>query len=109
MDPSGSWTPGLARGGVRDRTQSADYDLRTNASDGPIFQEGVVLRVGGDRMGRVFGKDLVDVGRVWGVTEATTLGAGETEWETRRKQCLPALVVRCVEYRESSPIRFRNT
>lgn len=100
MEPSGSRASGLARGGSRDRTQSADYDPRSGASDGPVFQEGVILRAGGERVGRVFGRDLVDVGRTWGVVEATLSEEKESDWQKRRKQCLPALVVRTVDYCE---------
>ncbi len=104
MEPSGSWSSGLARGASRDRSQSANYDLRSGASDGPIFQDGVVLRAGGDRTGHVFGRDLVEVGRTWGVVEATNPDDGGSEWDRRRKQCLPALVVRSVDYRECTSI-----
>lgn len=101
LEPSESWASGLARGGSRDHTQSENDDLEPNARDGPIFQEGVMLRAGGNSVGRVFGRDLVEAGRTWSVVEATVREQGASEWEQRRRRCLPALVIRAVEYRKS--------
>ena len=102
MEPNSSWSSGYPVGISRDRSQSANFDLRTNASEGPTFQDGVILRKGGERTGRVFGRDLVEAGRTWGVSEMTDLGDDVSEWDRRRKQCLPAVVIRAVEYCKSS-------
>lgn len=96
MEPSGSWNTGLGRRGSWDRTQSDNHDARS--SDGPIFVEGVVKRAGSVRSGKVFGRDLVECGRAWGVVNAVAELEGESEWDRRRKQCLPAVVIRAVDY-----------
>jgi len=101
LEPTGTWNAGLPRGGSRDRVQSADFSMRPSASDGPIFQEDVILRAGGDRTGRVFGRDLNEAGRTWGVADTSMLEEGENDWDRGRRQCLPALVVRAVAYCES--------
>ncbi|ORY24058.1 hypothetical protein BCR39DRAFT_547829 [Naematelia encephala] len=99
MEPSGSWTSGLAgRRGSRDRTQSDKTDA--GAGDGPIFVDGVFQRRGGDRGGRVFGRDLVEAGRAWGTADSALSLEDESEWQRRRKQSLPAVVVRTVDYLE---------
>lgn len=106
MDPSGSWSSGLNRG-TRDRAQGADMEFPLN--DGPIFVEGVVLRPPGQRSGRVFGRDLRETGRAWGVYGAGSEEAGLDEYEQRRRACLPAVVIRVVEYCEYAICRFRTS
>lgn len=100
LEPSGSWASGLGRRGSRDRTQSVDIDGRP-AGDGPVFEEGVIKRPAGTRTGRVFGRELVEVGRAWGISRDIEADLGDSEYQKRRRACLPALVVRAVEYRES--------
>lgn len=62
-----------------------------------MFDLGVIKRSAGGRTGRVFGRDLVEVGKSWGVADSSD---SESEYEKRRRSCLPAIVVRTVEYRE---------
>ena len=69
--------------------------------DGPFFDEGVVRRPGGPTSGRVFGKDLISAGKLWGIEDAEVEVDGETEWDRRRKACLPAVVIRTLEHRET--------
>ena len=99
LEPSSSWSSGLARGGSRDRTQPAETSV-SGIVDGPQFEEGVIKRAGGLRSGRVFGRDLDEAGRAWGVSDLAALAEEKSEFEKRRRACLPALVVRVVEYRE---------
>ena len=101
MEPSPSWSSGLNRRGSRDRTRSADVDLaRSSGGDGPIFEDGVILRAGTSRIGRVFGRDLREAGRAWGVDGAASAVEGVSEYERRRRACLPAIVIRTSAYRE---------
>lgn len=97
FEQSGSWSSGLGSRTGRDRTQSADVALRPSSSDGPVFDLGVIKRSAGGRTGRVFGRDLVEVGKSWGIADSSE---AESEYEKRRRSCLPAIVVRTVEYRE---------
>ena len=106
MEPSSSWSSGLVRKGSRDRFRDSEVDLTFPASDGPVFQEGVIRRAGGDRKGRVFGQEIAEAGRAWAVADVVDLT--ESEWEMRRRGCLPALVVRAVEYREFGASRFER-
>jgi hypothetical protein len=101
MEPSPSWSSGLNRRGSRERTRSADVDLaRSSGGDGPIFEDGVILRPGTSRIGRVFGRDLKEAGRAWGVDGAASEVEGVSEYERRRRACLPAIVIRTLAYRE---------
>jgi hypothetical protein len=98
-EPGSSWGNGVSRKSSRDHSLSAAMQER---GDGPFFAEGVVLRPGGEKTGRVFGRDITEAGRAWGVVGAGSTIDGESEWERRRRACLPALVVRAVAYRECS-------
>ena len=110
MEPSPSWSSGLNRRGSRDRTQSADVDLsRSSAGDGPIFEDGVVLRSGTSKHGRLFGRDLKEAGRAWGVEGAGSDEEGVSEYEKRRRACLPAIVIRTIAYRESQQVESTLT
>ncbi|KAK8861610.1 hypothetical protein IAR55_002433 [Kwoniella newhampshirensis] len=95
FEPSGSWSTGLAGRGGRDRTQSDHVDIR---NDGPAIDAEAVKRPAEGGIGKVFGRDLVDAGREWGVVDAGFEIAGQSQWEMRRRKCLPAVVVRAVEY-----------
>ena len=97
MEPSPSWASGLSR---RGSVAPSDNELPFGA-DGPVFQEGVVQRPAGGRSGRVFGRPLQQAGRAWGVVDAGSAKEGMSQHEVRRRACLPALVVRSVEYCES--------
>ena len=77
-------------------------------NDGPIFLEGVVLRSPGQRSGRVFGRELRETGRAWGVYGAGSVEEGLEEYEKRRRACLPAVVIRAVEYREFDESIFKH-
>lgn len=100
LEPSGSWSSGLNRRGSRDRTQSELNELR-HSSDGPIFIDGCIKRQPGSRGGRVFGRELRDVAKAWGIEGANEKMEGLSEFEQRRRASLPAIVIRTVEYRES--------
>lgn len=64
------------------------------------WEEGIVKRRArvGYPKGHVFGRPIDTVGRTWGVYDAAEERLGESEYEQRRRRCLPAVVVRCVEY-----------
>ncbi|WVR03785.1 hypothetical protein IAU60_000780 [Kwoniella sp. DSM 27419] len=98
FEPSSSWSAGLA-GKSRDRHQSGNYDSGPGStagpSDGPAFEEGSMRRKATGSGGKVFGRDVGDSGKEWGVTE---LDGEYTEYERRRRRCLPAVVIRSVEY-----------
>lgn len=70
-------------------------------SEGPEFEDAIVMRLAGPHDQRVFGRDLVEAGQECHVMDAN---AGDAV-ERRRRHCLPAIVVRCVEYREFGPLR----
>nr|XP_031862892.1 uncharacterized protein CI109_001366 [Kwoniella shandongensis]KAA5529964.1 hypothetical protein CI109_001366 [Kwoniella shandongensis] len=97
FEASGSWSSGLASRGGRDRTQTqSDHtDLR---NDGPVIDPEAVRRPAEGRSGKVFGRDIVDAGKEWGVVDAGFEIEGQSQWEMRRRKCLPAVVVRSVEY-----------
>lgn len=124
LEASGSWGSGLGRSTKeRERRQSglglglssgsgsgvgssaagefgaAAGGRKPLEGPGPVFVEGVIRRKGDGRTGRVFGRELVDVGKAWGVVDVDVEG---DEMETRRRACLPALVVRAVDYRKLS-------
>jgi hypothetical protein len=102
MDPSPSWSTGLNRRGSQDKAQDGEMGFSIN--DGPVFVEGVVLRPPGQRSGRVFGRELRETGRAWGVHGAGSETDGLTDFEVKRRACLPAVVIRAVEYRESAAL-----
>jgi hypothetical protein len=68
--------------------------------DGPILESGTVKRQPGYRSSLVFGKDINIVGKEWGVVHEE----GLEEREQQRRAVLPAVVVRCVDYRESKEV-----
>jgi hypothetical protein len=104
LEQSSSWTGGIGRRGSRDRTQSSNADMRSvSVTDGPLFTQQSMLRPSSDRPGKVFGKDLVDVGTAYGVSNQRDV-EGMDEWDRRRRQSLPAVVVRTVDYCESNLI-----
>ncbi|WVQ79150.1 hypothetical protein IAT38_001246 [Cryptococcus sp. DSM 104549] len=67
-------------------------------SSGPVFEEEAVKRPAGRIDGKVFGREVVEVGKEWGVVDAGVEVKGQSEWETRRRKCLPAVVIRSVDY-----------
>jgi hypothetical protein len=79
----------------RERHQTAQASLSTLA-EGPDFVQAKTLRQGKGRPGTVFGRPLVEAGQESHVQDDM---AGD-EMERRRRRCLPAIVVRCVEYRK---------
>ncbi|ODN97492.1 hypothetical protein L198_04059 [Cryptococcus wingfieldii CBS 7118] len=82
-------------GGKRDRLPSDNQEI-----SGPIFDQEIVKRPPEGNEGKVFGREIVDAGREWGVVDAGFEVDGQSEWESRRRKCLPAVVVRCVDYLE---------
>ena len=79
----------------RERHQTAQAMLST-LPEAPGFDEKHFLRHGKGRPGTVFGRPLVEAGEDAHVQDDN---AGD-EMERRRRRCLPAIVVRCVEYRK---------
>ncbi|WVQ93451.1 hypothetical protein IAU59_000525 [Kwoniella sp. CBS 9459] len=104
FESSPSWSSGLASRGARDRTQSDQSDFETGGyvqgNDGPMFDGHNVKRAGVGGTGRVFGRDIVEAVKEWSVADAGADAEGRNQWETRRRKCLPAVVVRSVEYLE---------
>ncbi|TXT07213.1 hypothetical protein VHUM_03383 [Vanrija humicola] len=67
-------------------------------SDSFQWAEGVVKRPArAGYAGRLFGRELQEAGRAWTVVDAHAERPGDTEYEIRRRQCLPAIVVRAIE------------
>ncbi|RSH94722.1 hypothetical protein EHS25_004527 [Saitozyma podzolica] len=91
---------GMSQKSSRDRAGMPPPQSSPDRGDGPFFDEGVILRKGGDRVGKVFGREVSEAGRAWGVVDAGTTKEGEANHERRRRACLPAVVVRAVEYLE---------
>ncbi|WVF65812.1 hypothetical protein IAT40_000549 [Kwoniella sp. CBS 6097] len=104
FESSPSWSSGLANRAARDRSQSDQYEFGAGGyaqgNDGPVFDETSVKRAGVGEVGRVFGRDIVEAGKEWSVIDAGADVEGRSQWETRRRKCLPAVVVRSVEYLE---------
>lgn len=100
-DINNSWGSTLSRGGSSKTDGRSSVDNAEGGSDGPIFEEGVCKRRSQGRTGRLFGRDLVEAGQTWPVYDASELGEDVDEWQKRRKRCLPALVVRAVDYCKS--------
>ncbi|OCF43349.1 hypothetical protein I317_02787 [Kwoniella heveanensis CBS 569] len=104
FETSPSWSSGLSSRGTRDRTQSDHREFGAGGYaqglEGPVFDETNVKRVAVGGVGRVFGRDIVEAGKEWGIADAGVDTEGKPQWEARRRKCLPAVVVRCVEYLE---------
>lgn len=98
-EASGSRPSTIARKGSNSDRSFASVET-AERSDGPFFGHGVVLRPGKALPGQVFGRDITEAGRAWGVVEAGTIMEGQSEWEARRRACLPAVMIRSVDYRE---------
>nr|XP_019050418.1 hypothetical protein I302_00850 [Kwoniella bestiolae CBS 10118]OCF29348.1 hypothetical protein I302_00850 [Kwoniella bestiolae CBS 10118] len=100
FEPSNSWGSGLNRGGSRDRSRSDNYEFgHGNAppADGPTFEVDTIKRMGDGIVGKVFGRDVVEVGKEWCVVDEMDEG-GMDDYERRKRRCLPAVVIRSVEY-----------
>ncbi|GMK55318.1 hypothetical protein CspeluHIS016_0203740 [Cutaneotrichosporon spelunceum] len=80
-------------------TRKLSHETSIIPQEGLVFSDSVVRRK--PRLGfrgRVFGRDLGQAGRAWGVFDASESREGEDEYHRRRRQCLPAVAIRCVEY-----------
>ncbi|WWC68596.1 uncharacterized protein I206_102526 [Kwoniella pini CBS 10737] len=101
FEPSSSWGSGLSnQRSSRDRSRSDNYEFGHGgppSSDGPFFEQDSVRRSAEGLGGKVFGRDVVGAGKDWGIVE-DDIGADLGEYDRRRKACLPAVVVRSVEY-----------
>lgn len=89
----------------RERYHTTGGAALATTPEGPDFVDAVLMRIGKEQPGTVFGRELVDAGRDTHVMDAN---AGDA-MERRRRHCLPAIVVRCVEYSESLGTRSQNS
>ncbi|RXK35885.1 hypothetical protein M231_06849 [Tremella mesenterica] len=96
VETGSSWSSGLGKKG-KEKIPLVEEEPR---GDGPHFEVGVVKRAGKGREGLVFGRDLIETGRTFGVVDAMSTEEGGSELDRRRRQCLPAIVVRAVDYLE---------
>ena len=71
-------------------------------SEGPEFEDAIVMRLAIPGRRPIFGQSLVESGQATHVMDAD---AGDA-MERQRRLCLPAVVVRCVEYRESLTVQI---
>lgn len=93
-----SGSPGLTRKLSRD----TDFMPSSLPTDTSMFGNGVVKRRACEgKQGMCFGRDLGLAGRTCGVYDAADERIGESDYQRRRRQCLPAVAIRCVEYRKS--------
>ncbi|KAK6907389.1 hypothetical protein I203_101383 [Kwoniella mangroviensis CBS 8507] len=101
FEPSSSWGSGLNRGS-RDRSRSDNYEFghghEAPTPDGPTFESDTIKRSGDGTVGKVFGRDVVDSGKEWGIFDDTIDQSDLDDYEKRRRKCLPAVVIRSVEY-----------
>ncbi|BEI84991.1 hypothetical protein CcaverHIS002_0503920 [Cutaneotrichosporon cavernicola] len=80
-------------------TRKLSHEMSIIPQEGLVFSDEVVRRKARAGLrGRVFGRDLGQAGRAWGVFDANESREGEDEYHRRRRQCLPAVAIRCVEY-----------
>lgn len=93
MEPPEPVSPGLL-------TRKLSHDATIfPLQEGLVFSEAAIKRKArADLRGRVFGRDLGKVGRAWGVFDANEDRPEEDEYHRRRRQCLPAVAIRCVDY-----------
>lgn len=107
MSISGLGSLGAVRAMEPDFTGGSTLGSRMSRDNEPapyvepaVWDEGVIKRrprVGYPK-GLVFGRAIDTVGRTWGVYDAADDREGESEYDQRRRRCLPAVVVRCVDY-----------
>ncbi|ADV20787.1 rho GTPase activator [Cryptococcus gattii E566] len=65
---------------------------------GPVFSREMIKRPAEGGGGKVFGREIVDAGKEWGVVDAGFEVPGQSEWEMKRRKCLPAVVIRSCDY-----------
>lgn len=92
--PSSSWTTGFGTRSSKDHSRSTN--VLPTTSEGPEFEDAIVMRLAIPGCRPIFGRSLVESGRATHVMDAN---AGDA-MERQRRHCLPAVVIRCVEYRE---------
>lgn len=99
LNPVRGMEPEPVSPGPLTRKLSHDTSSIIPLQEGLVFSDEVVKRRGRTGLrGRVFGRDLGLAGRAWGVFDANEERPGEDEYHRRRRQCLPAVAVRCVDY-----------
>lgn len=81
-------------GGRRDRRSSDNQEIQ----GGPVFRGEMIKRPAEGDVGKVFGREIVDAGKEWGVVDAGFEIPGQSEWEMNRRKCLPAVVIRACDY-----------
>lgn len=92
--PHTGWTSSFSTRSSKDHSRSVNTLAVT--SEGPEFEDAIVMRMSTPDGRPVFGRDLAEAGQATHVMDAN---AGDAA-ERRRRHCLPAIVVRCVEYRK---------
>lgn len=83
-------------GGKRNRGSSDNQEVQ----GGPVFSGEMIKRPAEGGGGKVFGREIVDAGKEWGVVDAGFEVPGQSEWEMKRRKCLPAVVIRSCDYCE---------
>ncbi|OXB34727.1 hypothetical protein LQV05_003110 [Cryptococcus neoformans] len=81
-------------GGRRDRRSSDNQEIQ----GGPVFKGEMIKRPAEGDVGKVFGREIVDAGKEWGVVDAGFEIPGQSELEMKRRKCLPAVVIRSCDY-----------
>lgn len=101
MGPQSSWSANFGSRNSKDRARAAHSAL-ISTPDGPSFEDAILMRKATGQTGLVFGRDLLETSQRFAVMDAN---AGDA-MEKRRRHCLPAVVIRCVEYRTSNRVRL---
>lgn len=83
-------------GGKINRGSSDNQEVQ----GGPVFRGEMIKRPTEGGGGKVFGREIVDAGKEWGVVDAGFEIRGQSEWEMKRRKCLPAVVIRSCDYCE---------
>lgn len=98
LNPVRGMEPEPVSPGLLTRKLSHDTSILPHP-EGLVFSDAAVKRAARTGLrGRVFGRDLGLAGRAWGVYDANEERKGEDEYHRRRRQCLPAVAIRCVDY-----------
>ncbi|KAI9632651.1 uncharacterized protein MKK02DRAFT_20704 [Dioszegia hungarica] len=91
--------PKVSRKSSRDRSVSAQASMGSSV-DGPVLHPSAILRPAAPGFGKVFGRDITEAAKACGVVESARDVEGMDPREKRRRECLPAVVIRAVDYLE---------